>query len=36
MTVWQDRLAWSCRLEEPMTYGQFVEIVPKMKEPVPH
>lgn len=36
MTVWQDRLAWSCRLEEPMTYGQFVEIVPKEKEPAPH
>jgi hypothetical protein len=31
MTVWQDELAWSCRLEEPMRYGQFVEMVPKSK-----
>jgi hypothetical protein len=32
MTVWNDELAWSCRLEEPMTYGQFVDIVPKKHE----
>ena len=31
MTVWEDGLAWSCRLEEPMRYGQFVEMVPKSK-----
>jgi organic radical activating enzyme len=29
MTVWNDELAWSCRLEEPLLYGQFVDIVPK-------
>lgn len=27
MTVWEDGLAWSCRLEEPLQYGQFVEMV---------
>jgi hypothetical protein len=32
MTVWNEELAWSCRLEEPLTYGQFVDIVPKEKE----
>jgi len=32
MTVWNDRLEWSCRLEEPMTYGQFVDIVPRKQE----
>ncbi len=29
MTVWNDELVWSCRLEEPLEYGQFVDIVPK-------
>lgn len=29
MTVWNDRLAWSCRLEEPQRYGQFVDSVPR-------
>jgi hypothetical protein len=24
LTVWHDRLVWSCRLEEPMEYGDFV------------
>jgi len=24
MTVWQDRLVWSCRLEEPLEYGDFL------------
>ena len=33
MTVWNGELAWSCRLEEPMTYGQFVDIVPRKHEP---
>jgi hypothetical protein len=23
-TVWHDRLVWSCRLEEPMEYGDFL------------
>ena len=23
-TVWQDRLVWSCRLEEPLEYGDFL------------
>ena len=26
-TVWQDRLVWSCRLEEPLLYGDFVQSV---------
>ncbi len=29
MTVWKGRLAWSCRLEEPMRYGYFVQTVPR-------
>jgi pyruvate-formate lyase-activating enzyme len=29
MTVWNGRLAWSCRLEEPLQYGGFVRSVPK-------
>jgi hypothetical protein len=29
MTVWDGRLVWSCRLEEPLTYGGFVRTVPK-------
>ncbi len=29
MTVWNGRLAWSCRLEEPMNFGGFVQTVPK-------
>lgn len=33
ITVWKDRngvdqLVWSCRLEEPLTYGQFLRTVP--------
>ncbi len=34
MTVWKDRLAWSCRLEEPMRYGAFVRAVPRSAQPV--
>jgi hypothetical protein len=33
MTVWNGRLAWSCRLEEPMQYGGFVQTVPKNDAP---
>jgi hypothetical protein len=33
MTVWNGRLAWSCRLEEPMQYGSFVQTVPKHDPP---
>lgn len=29
MTVWKGRLAWSCRLEECLHFGQFVRSVPK-------
>jgi hypothetical protein len=29
MTVWEDGLAWSCRLEEPKRFGSFVQTVPK-------
>ncbi len=27
MTVWNDRLVWSCRLEEPEQFGDFVQMV---------
>jgi hypothetical protein len=36
MTVWQDGLAWSCRLEEPMRYGSFVRMVHVSGLPVLH
>jgi hypothetical protein len=29
MTPWNDRLVWSCRLEEQMKFGCFVRAVPK-------
>lgn len=29
MTVWNDQLAWSCRLEECMHFGQFTRTIPK-------
>ncbi len=29
VTVWNGRLVWSCRLEEPMRYGGFMRAVPK-------
>jgi pyruvate-formate lyase-activating enzyme len=29
ITVWNDRLVWSCRLEEQMKFGCFVRAVPK-------
>jgi hypothetical protein len=29
MTAWNGRLAWSCRLEECLTFGEFVRTVPK-------
>ena len=34
ITVWKDKngkdqLVWSCRLEEPMQYGEFLHTVPK-------
>jgi len=28
MTVWNGKLVWSCRLEEPEKYGDFVQMVP--------
>ncbi|MFQ5890360.1 MAG: radical SAM protein [Gemmatimonadota bacterium] len=34
MTVWNGHLAWSCRLEEPIMYGDFVRTVPKSDSPV--
>ncbi len=34
MTVWDGELAWSCRLEECIHYGQFLRTVPKA-EPIP-
>ncbi len=33
MTVWQDQLVWSCRLEELMKFGSFVQTVPKKRQP---
>ncbi len=33
MTVWNGRLAWSCRLEEPMMFGEFVRTVPRRTPP---
>jgi hypothetical protein len=32
MTVWNGRLAWSCRLEEPLQFGGFVRTVPKQPD----
>jgi len=29
ITVWNDQLVWSCRLEEQMKFGCFVRAVPK-------
>ena len=29
LTVWNDRLVWSCRLEELERFGDFIQIVPK-------
>jgi hypothetical protein len=29
ITVWNDQLVWSCRLEEQMKFGCFVKAVPK-------
>jgi hypothetical protein len=29
MTVWNGRLVWSCRLEEPEKFGDFVQAVPR-------
>ena len=31
MTVWDGHLAWSCRLEECLHFGQFLRTVPKAK-----
>lgn len=33
MTVWNGELAWSCRLEECLRFGQFVSSVPKAASP---
>jgi MoaA/NifB/PqqE/SkfB family radical SAM enzyme len=32
ITVWEDKLVWSCRLEEPKNFGWFVRTVPKKEE----
>jgi len=34
MTAWNGRLAWSCRLEECLNFGEFVRTVPKRAYPV--
>jgi hypothetical protein len=31
ITVWKDRLVWSCRLEEQLKWGQQARVVPKTK-----
>jgi hypothetical protein len=33
VTVWNDRLVWSCRLEEPGRLGDFVQMVPRETVP---
>jgi hypothetical protein len=33
MTVHEGKLVWSCRLEEPRAFGQFVRAVPAGKAP---
>ncbi|MBI3963182.1 MAG: radical SAM protein [Deinococcus sp.] len=33
MTVWNEHLVWSCRLEELMRYGSFVQMVPAASRP---
>ncbi len=34
ITVWKDKLVWSCRLEEQYRWGQNVRMVPKAEEKV--
>jgi hypothetical protein len=39
ITYWKDKdgkekLVWSCRLEEPMKYGDFLRMIPKQEEGV--
>ena len=31
ITVWEDKLVWSCRLEELKSYGDFLRTVPKQQ-----
>jgi len=33
MTVYNGRLVWSCRLEEPERFGDFVQMVPRRDRP---
>jgi len=35
MTVWDGHLAWSCRLEECLHFGQFVDTVPRTRPAAP-
>jgi len=35
ITVHEDKLVWSCRLEELKNYGTFLNTVPRKKQPVP-
>ena len=35
MTVHEDRLVWSCRLEERLRYGQWMRMVPAAREAAP-
>jgi hypothetical protein len=40
ITYWKDKdgtekLVWSCRLEEPMQYGDFLRMIPKKQKVVP-
>jgi len=34
MTVWDNRLAWSCRLEECLNFGGFIQTAHK-EQPAP-
>ncbi len=35
MVLWNGKLVWSCRLEEPLKYGCFVQTSPKQKKNIP-
>lgn len=34
LTVWNDRLVWSCRLEEPLVHGDYLRTQPAPRTPV--
>jgi pyruvate-formate lyase-activating enzyme len=36
ITVWEDRLVWSCRMEELSNFGDWIRAVPKQQDPNVH